>query len=106
MTGVQTCALPIFESNDEDAKVRLKALELLGKTTGVGLFSERIDVNVTHRTVAEIDSELENLLEKYLGPVDEVKTETEDEVNSLLDMTEEEIGMPEFEEDEEDGTES
>ena len=47
----------LLETIDEDAKVRIKALELLGKISNVGLFSERIDINVTHRTVEEIDSE-------------------------------------------------
>lgn len=84
----------IMETVDEDAKVRLKALELLGKVSGVGLFNDKLEVNVTHRTVDEIDNELEGILDKYLGPAEIVKTETEDEVESLLTMTDEEIGAP------------
>jgi hypothetical protein len=83
----------LLETIDEDAKVRIKALELLGKITNVGLFSERIDINVTHRTVEEIDSELDNVLEKFLGPVERVDTETAEELDSLLAMTDEEIGI-------------
>lgn len=99
----------IMETIDEDAKVRLKALELLGKTTGVNLFSDKIDVTVTHRTVEEIDNELEQMLDKYLGPVEEVKTQTEDEVASLLSMTDEELGITDVEakeDKEDDGSES
>lgn len=98
----------LMESVDEDAKVRLKALELLGKITSVGLFSDKIEVNVTHRSVEEIDNELEQMLDKYLGPVEEVKTKTEDEVESLLSMTDEEIGITDVvaKEDSEDGSES
>ena len=97
----------LIETVDEDAKVRLKALELLGKSSGVNLFSDKVEVNVTHRSVEEIDNELNEMLEKYLGPVDEVKTQTEDEVESLLSMTDEEIGIPTTpEEDDEDGIES
>jgi hypothetical protein len=83
----------LLETIDEDAKVRIKALELLGKITNVGLFSERIDINVTHRTVEEIDTELDNVLEKFLGPVERVDTETAEELDSLLAMTDEEIGI-------------
>lgn len=55
----------IMESNDEDPKVRLKALELLGKTTGVNAFSDRVDINISHRTVADIEVELRKTLEMY-----------------------------------------
>jgi hypothetical protein len=83
----------LIETTDEDPKVRLKALELLGKTTGVGLFSDRLEVNVTHRTIDQIDNELENLLEKYMGPVEVVEAETEKELNSLLELDDEELGF-------------
>lgn len=63
----------IVESNDQDAKVRLRALELLGKVSNVGLFSERIDVNVTHRTVADIEAELKKTLELFGGEVIDVE---------------------------------
>ena len=83
----------LIETTDEDPKVRLKALELLGKTAGVGLFSERLEVNVTHRTIDQIDNELENLLEKYMGPVEIVEAETEQELNSLLELDDDELGF-------------
>ena len=63
----------ILESNDPDPKIRLKSLELLGKTSGVGLFAERIDVNVTHRSVADIERELAKTLELYMGPVETIE---------------------------------
>ena len=83
----------LIETVDPDAKVRLKALELLGKTTGVGLFSDRLEVNVTHRTIDQIDNELETLLEKYLGPVELVEAETEKELESLLTLDDDELGF-------------
>jgi DNA-directed RNA polymerase subunit F len=92
----------IVDAENEDPKVRLKALELLGKVTSVGLFSERIDINVTHRTVEQIDTELEQLFEKYLGEVEEVKPETADELQSLLAMSDEEIGVIDVEVKEKD----
>jgi hypothetical protein len=89
----------LLETIDEDAKIRLKALELLGKTSAVGLFSDRLEVSVTHRTVEQVDQELEGMLEKYLGPVDEVADEELDkfveEKQSLLAMTDEDLGFTE-----------
>jgi hypothetical protein len=87
----------LIETIDGDAKVRIKALELLGKISNVGLFSERIDLNITHRTVDEIDEELDSVLEKYLGPVDVVQKEKEQDLDSLLSMTDEELGITDVE---------
>jgi succinate dehydrogenase flavin-adding protein (antitoxin of CptAB toxin-antitoxin module) len=83
----------LLETADPDPKVRLRALELLGKTANVGAFSERLEVNVNHRTVDQIDSELEQFLEKYMGHVEEVKPQTADELQSLLEMGDEELGI-------------
>ena len=66
----------IMETVDPDAKVRLKALELLGKTTGVGAFSERVDVNVTHRTVQDIEAEIRKTLQIFDGDYAEVSEPT------------------------------
>jgi hypothetical protein len=87
----------LIETIDEDAKVRIKALELLGKISNVGLFNERLDINVTHRTVDEIDEELDSVLEKYLGPVERVEEVVEEDLDSLLDMTDEDLGITDVE---------
>ena len=55
----------ILDAEDPDPRTRLKALELLGKVSSVGLFSERVDINVTHRTVKDIETELRKTLELY-----------------------------------------
>jgi hypothetical protein len=88
----------LLETIDEDARIRLKALELLGKTSSVGLFSDRLEVNVTHRTVEQVDQELEGMLEKYLGPVEEVPNEeldkyVEEKQKSLLELSDDELGF-------------
>ena len=62
----------VLDSADPDPKVRLKALEMLGKISSVGLFSERIDVTVTHRSVKDIETELRKTLELYEGDYEEV----------------------------------
>lgn len=80
----------ILETQDDDPKVRLKALEMLGKINGVGLFSERIDVTVTHRTVKDIETELRKTLELYEG---EYKDVTDDAPKSLAEIDlDEELG--------------
>jgi hypothetical protein len=62
----------IVESVDPDPRQRMKALENLGKIAGVGLFSERIDINVTHRTVHDIEADLLKTLELYGADVVDV----------------------------------
>lgn len=82
----------IMESVDPDPRQRMKALENLGKVAGVGLFSERIDINVTHRTVQDIERDLAKTLEMYLGPVETVEaTEVKTPV-SLKDIDLEDDG--------------
>jgi hypothetical protein len=73
----------IMESVDPDPRQRMKALENLGKVAGVGLFSDRIDINVTHRTVQDIERDLVKTLEMYMGPVETVEAT---EMKSLKDI--------------------
>lgn len=93
----------IMESVDPDPKQRIKALELLGKVSGVGLFSEKIDITVTHRTVEDIEKELAKTLELYMGEADQVK-EPLPEVKSIAEIDlDEELG-PEDDLDEPEST--
>lgn len=62
----------IIESTDPDPQVRLKALAHLGKLSNVGLFSERVDISVTHRTLSDIETDLRRTLEMYGGNVVDV----------------------------------
>lgn len=66
----------IEDSDDQDPRTRLKALELLGKVSGVGLFSDRIDVNVTTRSVKDIENEIRKTLNLYEGEYSEVEPQT------------------------------
>ena len=65
----------VIDSANDDPRTRLKALEMLGKISGVGLFSERIDVNITQRTVKDIETELRKTLELYDGEYAVVESE-------------------------------
>jgi hypothetical protein len=59
-------------SNSGNAKVELKALEMLGKLSDVGAFAERIDINVTHRTTEELEADLASKLSSYLSDIIDV----------------------------------
>jgi hypothetical protein len=79
----------IAESVDPDPKQRMKALENLGKISSVGLFSDRIDVTVTHRTVEDIETELRKTLELYGGGVIDVTPKVVQKAVAEIDLDEE-----------------
>ena len=56
----------IKESAHPDAKVRIRALELLGKISDVGLFTERSEVTINHRSTSDLESKLREKLQKLL----------------------------------------
>ncbi len=90
------------ETVDDDAKVRLKSLELLGKISEVGLFSDRKEITITTRSQADINTELEKTLELYLGrKAFDVPLEAEfKEVSQIEDMQDsvEEVPLQDIEE--------
>ena len=59
------------ETENPDPKVRLKALELLGKISDVGLFSDKTEVTITHQTSDELRDNLRTKLEKMINPAPE-----------------------------------
>lgn len=56
----------IEESTNPDAKIRMRALELLGKIGDVGLFVERTEVTVKHKTTIELQSSIKERIAKLL----------------------------------------
>jgi len=54
----------ILETDNSDPRVRMRALELLGKISDVGLFAERKEVTITHQNTSEIQQKLRTKLEK------------------------------------------
>jgi hypothetical protein len=79
----------IVESVDPDPRQRMKALENLGRIAGVGLFSERIDINITHRTVQDIETDLLKTLELYGGATEVAYTEETPKSIADIDIDEE-----------------
>lgn len=60
----------IEETNHPDARIRLKAIEMLGRVTEVALFTDRLEVKKTDLTDAEIDQKLQDKLDKLLNVID------------------------------------
>lgn len=56
------------ESDNPDPRIRMKALELLGKISDVGLFAERTEITVTHQTTEDLRETLRAKLGKLVSP--------------------------------------
>ena len=63
----------LLETENPDPRIRLRALENLGKISDVGLFAEKTEVTVTHQTADELRQQLRQKLEKIVKPVEEVE---------------------------------
>lgn len=56
----------IQETENPDARIRVKALELLGKVSDVGLFTEKQEITITHQTSDDLRQRLRRKLEKMI----------------------------------------
>ena len=65
----------VKETDHPDARIRLKALEMLGKVTEVALFTERVSVKSEDVTDEELDARIKEKLGRYMGAVDVVDVE-------------------------------
>lgn len=79
----------IAESENPDGKIRIRALELLGKIKDVGLFTDRIEITNKDKTDEELEGELKSKLESYLGSLRVIEGETlgddDENASELLD---------------------
>lgn len=57
----------IEDAGHTDARHRLKALELLGKISDVGLFSDKTEITVKHTNIEDLENEVRSKLFKILG---------------------------------------
>ena len=55
------------DADHADARHRLKALELLGKISDVGLFSEKTEITVKHLSPDDLETQIKSKLFKILG---------------------------------------
>jgi hypothetical protein len=54
----------VQETENPDPRIRLRAMELLGKITDVGLFTDKSEVTVTHQTSEDLREQLKGKLRK------------------------------------------
>ena len=57
----------MLESENPDPRIRMRALELLGKISDVGLFSEKSEVTITHQSTDDLREKLKGKLEKLVA---------------------------------------
>tara|TARA_R110002012_G_C11184385_1_gene557538 strand:- start:211 stop:435 length:225 start_codon:yes stop_codon:yes gene_type:complete len=50
----------------------MRALELLGKISDVGLFAEKSEVTITHQSTDDLRDKLRSKLEKLVNPEDDI----------------------------------
>ena len=58
----------IEETENPDPRIRIRALELLGKISDVGLFAEKSEVTVTHQTTDDLKDKLREKLTRLVNP--------------------------------------
>jgi len=58
----------IEETENPDPRVRIRALELLGKISDVGLFAEKTEVTITHQTTDDLKDRLREKLTRLINP--------------------------------------
>ena len=63
----------LLESENPDPRVRIRALELLGKISDVGLFAEKSEVTVTHQSTDDLREKLRSKLAKLVNSEEEVE---------------------------------
>ena len=69
----------IEETTHPDPKIRIRALELLGKVGDVGLFIERSEITIKHKTTLELEASIKGRISKLL----ELRSKSEQVVDVL-----------------------
>lgn len=73
------------ETENPDPKIRLRALELLGKQADVGLFSEKQEITVTHQTTDDLKSKLREKLLRLRNVTPEGEEDEDEDQPLTLD---------------------
>lgn len=81
----------IVETDNPDPKIRLKALEMLGKISDVSLFSEKSEITITHQTDGDLRRRLREKLER-LRAFEQDTADAEDAI--VVEDALEELGLP------------
>lgn len=70
-----TVAKIVEETKHPDARIRLRALEMLGKVTEIALFTERVEIKRTEMSDAELDAKIKEKLGRVINAEYEKTTE-------------------------------
>jgi hypothetical protein len=84
----------ILDSESPDDRTRLRALEMLGKITDVGLFTEKSEVTINHRSTADLVDSIRNKIHRLMHP-DDVTDVKAVEVNGEAIDVDKELGLDE-----------
>lgn len=63
----------ILETDNPDPRVRIRALELLGKITDVGLFTDKTEVTVTHQSTDDLRKKLREKFNRLIDKTHDVE---------------------------------
>jgi hypothetical protein len=58
---------PATLADHGDPKVELKALELLGKHSDIGLFTERSEITIHHTTSSSLESSIKDRIKRLMN---------------------------------------
>lgn len=89
----------LLETENPDPRIRIKALELLGKVSDVGLFAEKTEVTVTHKTSDELRDALREKLTRLKDLNEPPKTKPDEPVDITDADFEEVFSLDNLEED-------
>lgn len=67
------------ETKHPDAKIRLKALDMLGRVTEVALFTERVEVKNNTLSDAEIEAKIKDKINRFMQVTDVIDVTTTEE---------------------------
>ena len=84
----------ILETDNPDPRVRIRALELLGKISDVGLFAEKSEVTVTHQSTEDLRLKLRSKLAKLVNPGEDSEENVVIIDSEVIDVAEE-LGVEE-----------
>lgn len=78
----------VIETDSNDSRTRLKALELLGKIKGIDLFTERSEITVHNKSDSELLDVLKSKLRKLADVSDAVILSEPTKLNAPIDVDE------------------
>jgi hypothetical protein len=84
----------ILASESEDDRTKMRALELLGKITDVGLFTEKSEVTINNRSTKDLVESVRAKIQRLMQPVD-ITDVTEVKVNGETVDLDAELGADE-----------